>query len=739
MSVILRARPSGYRRVLLALLVAAAVFVSIVAQPVTAQAAGAAGWITGRVTVPGGTAANWYQSVYAELVDSQGDFLDDSAIAADGTYALPVPAAGKYRVYFAVYGSWDSGLGRDVKPNLQDEYYGNTYAMASAPEITVTAGATVTGINAQLDTGGTISGRVTAPTAVDGAWTEATSVDVYLNGSDYSDSVWLGTDGTYSITGLPTGYYRVIFSFNKWYDPWTSGGIKYNLASEAYVNTYYPSAANLVYVSAGTTAQNIDGTLDPGATISGTVTAPGYPEPYWQADTYVTLYNDQWGFSDEYVDASGNFAITGIPAGTYYLGAATFDGSGRPLIDLLGGTRTVTVGGPGTSQSGLNIAFSVQQPADVSSVTPARLADLSQVTPGAAPRCVNVAGALGVPANATGVVFNVTAAGATGPGNAVVYPDTAGNNATTPPNASTVNFESGRDVANSAFVKLPADGDVCVAVQGAKLGRLILDVTGYVTGEAGVSLISAERVLDTRAGSYHVGALTGPVAPGYPSTVRIAGTGSVPWDAVGVIANVTVTGVTGPGHLKVWAADGARPNTSVVNYAAGQDKANGQYLALSADGKIKLESVAASAHVIIDVVGYVTASSPIVSTAPTRIVETRASEGRVGPIPGRLATQQVYSVEVPTSVVPAGATSVILNVTAVQPSGLGHLRVYPDTAGNGATMPPDTSNLNYIPGRDIPNMVVVQLPADRRVNFYSVNSTTDMVVDVIGYIKAPAS
>jgi hypothetical protein len=141
--------------------------------------------------------------------------------------------------------------------------------------------------------------------------------------------------------------------------------------------------------------------------------------------------------------------------------------------------------------------------------------------------------------------------------------------------------------------------------------------------------------------------------------------------------------------------------------------------------------------VIIDITGYVTEASPIVSTTPTRIVETRASEGVIGPITGRLAQQQIYSVEVPTSVVPEGATSVILNVTAVQPESLGHLRVYPDTAGNGATTPPETSSVNYIPGRDIPNMVVVQLPADRKVDFYSVSSTTDMVVDVIGYIQTP--
>jgi hypothetical protein len=47
------------------------------------------------------------------------------------------------------------------------------------------------------------------------------------------------------------------------------------------------------------------------------------------------------------------------------------------------------------------------------------------------------------------------------------------------------------------------------------------------------------------------------------------------------------------------------------------------------------------------------------------------------------------------------------------------------------------SNINFIPGRDIPNMVVVQLPADRMIDFYTVFAgygTTDLKVDLIGYI-----
>jgi len=83
---------------------------------------------------------------------------------------------------------------------------------------------------------------------------------------------------------------------------------------------------------------------------------------------------------------------------------------------------------------------------------------------------------------------------------------------------------------------------------------------------------------------------------------------------------------------------------------------------------------------------------------------------------------------------------VVLNVTAVSPTAFGNLRVYPDTNGLGTTAPPLASNLNYIPGRAIPNMVIVQIPADRKIDFYNnqglSSSRTDLIVDVIGYIAA---
>jgi hypothetical protein len=338
--------------------------------------------------------------------------------------------------------------------------------------------------------------------------------------------------------------------------------------------------------------------------------------------------------------------------------------------------------------------------------TPERIVDAGNFASGAV-RCYAVTGRADVPDGAQSVLLNVTVSAPNGNGYVVLYPDTLGNGATPAPLSSTLNFEPGRDVANSTMLALPADGRVCAYSQGATIRRLIIDVGGYMVAGSGITTQASQRLLDTRAGAGQLGAVIGPVEPSVANTVQVTGNAGVPAGATAVVANVTVVGPTAEGHLRVWAAGTPVPNTSVVNYAPGQTKANGQIIALSPTGGLSFESFTGygtatnPVQVIIDVVGYVSAGSQFAPTA------------------------------------------VVLNVTAVGPTAFGNLRVYPDTNGLGTTAPPLASNLNYIPGRAIPNMVIVQIPPDRKIDFYNnqglSSSRTDLVVDVIGYINGPTA
>jgi hypothetical protein len=77
---------------------------------------------------------------------------------------------------------------------------------------------------------------------------------------------------------------------------------------------------------------------------------------------------------------------------------------------------------------------------------------------------------------------------------------------------------------------------------------------------------------------------------------------------------------------------------------------------------------------------------------------------------------------------------VVLNVTVTNTTGSSYLTVWP----TGFTQP-NASNLNWVAGETIPNMVVVPVPADGRLSLYNSVGTADLVVDVLGWFpKGPA-
>ena len=134
-------------------------------------------------------------------------------------------------------------------------------------------------------------------------------------------------------------------------------------------------------------------------------------------------------------------------------------------------------------------------------------------------------------------------------------------------------------------------------------------------------------------------------------------------------------------------------------------------------------------------------ASAFVPVTPTRILDTRpgVDVGLTGPFaspaPRDLqVTGNVPTATTPQTVVPTGATAVVLNVTVVAPTADGFLSVRP----SGTPGPPTTSNLNFEAGDITPNAVTVALPADGRIEitydaFGLAGATTNVLVDVTGY------
>ena len=82
--------------------------------------------------------------------------------------------------------------------------------------------------------------------------------------------------------------------------------------------------------------------------------------------------------------------------------------------------------------------------------------------------------------------------------------------------------------------------------------------------------------------------------------------------------------------------------------------------------------------------------------------------------------------------VPAsGAAAVVVNVTAVEPTAGGFLTVHP--AGEAR---PNASNLNFVRGQTIANLVVAKVGADGEVSIYNAAGSTHVIADVAGWFPS---
>ncbi len=254
------------------------------------------------------------------------------------------------------------------------------------------------------------------------------------------------------------------------------------------------------------------------------------------------------------------------------------------------------------------------------------------------------------------------------------------------------------------------------------------------SGQAGtfVSLAPA-RVLDTRTG---VG-LWGPVA-GYSTIhVQIAGRGGVPSSGVSaVVINVTETGATRGGYVTVYPDGSTKPNASNLNFPAGDTRANLVTVRLGSNGKIALtNSGTSSIQLIGDVAGYYLAGTPstpgaFAALAPSRVLDTRVSNGATGPVAGysTIHVQIAGRGGVPSS----GVSAVVINVTETGATRGGYVTVYPD----GSTKP-NASNLNFPAGDTRASLVTVRLGSNGKIALTnSGNASIQLIGDVAGYYLA---
>ncbi|MFD4244720.1 N-acetylmuramoyl-L-alanine amidase [Streptomyces sp. NPDC058525] len=193
----------------------------------------------------------------------------------------------------------------------------------------------------------------------------------------------------------------------------------------------------------------------------------------------------------------------------------------------------------------------------------------------------------------------------------------------------------------------------------------------------------------------------------------------------GAALTVDWTTSTASGQLSTF--DVLVDGESVATVGASERKAmvavtNGRHevrvKATAANGKV---STSLAVNVDADVKG-----AKFVPLSPKRLMDTREGLGvRKGPVgSGGVVTLPVAAATGGTP------TAVVLNVTATNPTEPSFVSVYP-----GGTTRSSASNLNFTPGKTIPNLVVVPV-VNGTVSFYNNQGNVDLIADITGYFTS---
>lgn len=363
-----------------------------------------------------------------------------------------------------------------------------------------------------------------------------------------------------------------------------------------------------------------------------------------------------------------------------------------------------------------------QVPGALQPVTPFRALDTRTGAPVGADSSVSfqVAGVNGIPANVSAVVFNLTVAVGESYGYVTAYPS-----GTAPPNASHINFAAGQTIPNSVTVPVGADGRVSLYNRSSGATDLLADISGYYvagtpTAAGAFQPIAPKRFLDTRQSS--------PVSPDTSRTFQVEGVNGIPTGVSAVVFNLTVAEAKSHGFVAAYASGTPIPNTSNVNFAAGQTVPNSVTVPVGADGKVALFNRSPGAtHLVADVSGYYLGGDPVKSgtfqpVGPSRFLDTRPSTS--------VAADSTTSFQVGcANGIPSDVSAVVFNLTVAVGESFGYVTAY----GSG-TARPYTSNVNFAGNQIIPNSVTAPVGTDGKVALFNRSAgATDLVADVSGY------
>jgi len=228
-------------------------------------------------------------SVSLSVIDrSSGEWLGGGTSDSNGNYTITGLASGSYSL--RIYPAYGSGY--------LEKWYGGQDGYLCADSVTVTAPNATTGIDALLDMGGSVSGRVTD--AVTGAGISGLRIFLLNIASQSTNSFNTAIDatGAYTVSGVPGGEYSLY------------------LSAPGYIGSF---GSTVVRITAPTLLTGVDGTLVKGGGISGRITdsSAGNGVGGVMVRAMDILTRSTLGSTTS--DYNGNYTIDGLPNGSYSL------------------------------------------------------------------------------------------------------------------------------------------------------------------------------------------------------------------------------------------------------------------------------------------------------------------------------------------------------------------------------------------------------------------------------------
>jgi hypothetical protein len=235
---------------------------------------------------------------------------------------------------------------------------------------------------------------------------------------------------------------------------------------------------------------------------------------------------------------------------------------------------------------------------------------------------------------------------------------------------------------------------------------------------------SPQRLFDTRSGG-------APIIGG--QSYRFDLSSYVPADTSAVVMNLTATETSAAGFVTAYPCDGTQPDTSNLNFVAGQTVPN----LVTVDVGLSQEVcffASVSTHLLADLAGYYVfgGGDGFAPSPPVRMLDTRNLEtGVIGP--AKVAGHGVFDFDV-SSFVPPNATAIVFNLTATDVVGPGFVTAY-----QCGQQPPTASNLNVLPGQTVPNLVTVAIPSTFKHVCFFTTSPLNLIADLAGWYSPTAS